>query len=327
VSRGSFAGSVRQPDAIGSDVTVLGQSLFLALLFMLLAAFPGQLFNKTLEENYEEVAGWFARGGSLAHKVRDLLARFWQRRVGLIVFVVVSAVLYGFLSPEFGPTLESGAALIGILLGLALVIAAFELPLAFFYRRRLNDRGQLRVQPLTVFVGVACVVLSRFADFQPGYLYGLVAGYVFTKQLPVRDEGRANAVTAVWMLLISLGAWLALPAAEIGLASQPLLQTAFAAGLATIFVGGLEGLLFELVPLRFLRGESVFAWHRGMWAILFLAAAFTFAHILLTPSSGYLGDTRNSPLFAAIVLFLSFGILSVLFWAYFRFRPPRPAVS
>ncbi|MEO6349692.1 MAG: FGLLP motif-containing membrane protein [Candidatus Limnocylindrales bacterium] len=311
------------PEAVGSDLAVVGQSLLLALLFLLLAAFPGQLLNKTLEENYDEVVGWLTPEGRIGTRVRALLARFWDQRVGLLLFVILSALMYGFLSPEFGPTVESAASLIGILGGLAIVIAAFELPLYFFQRRMLNDRGRLRVQPMTLVVGIACVVISRIADFQPGYLYGLVAGYVFAKELSMRDEGRANAVTAVWMLLISLGAWLALPTMEVGLAGQPLLQTLVAAALATIFVGGLEGLLFELVPLRFLRGESVFAWHRGMWAILFLAAAFTFAHILLTPTSGYLGDTRSSPLVAAVILFVAFGIVSVAFWAYFKYRPAR----
>jgi hypothetical protein len=299
---------------------VVAQSLLLALLFLLLAAFPSQLLNKTLEANYAEVSGWFAFGGRIGAAVRDGLARFWRRRSGLIVFVILSAVLYGFLSPEFGPTLESAASLIGILLGLAVVITAFEVPLVLFYRRLLNERGRLKVQPLTIFVGIACVAISRIADFQPGYLYGLVVGYVFAQSLPTRDEGRANALTGVWMLAISLVAWLALPIAETNLASQPLLDVAVSAGLATIFIGGLEGLLFELVPLRFLRGETVFAWHRGLWALLFLAAAFTFAHILLTPSTGYLGSTRTSPLLAAVILFVSFGVFSVSFWAYFRFR-------
>lgn len=302
---------------------MIGQSLLLALLFLLLAAFPSQLLNKTLEANYLEVSGWFARGGRIGTRVREALARFWQRRAGVIVFVTLSAVLYGFLSPEFGPTFESVASLIGILVGLAIVITAFEIPLLFFYRRMLNDRGRLKVQPLTIFIGIACVAISRIADFQPGYLYGLVVGYVFSQALPIREEGRANALTAVWMLSISLIAWLALPLAESNLSAVPFLSVAVAAGLATIFVGGLEGLLFELVPLRFLRGETVYAWHRGLWAVLFLAAAFTFAHILLTPATGFLGSTRTSPLLAAVILFVSFGAFSVSFWAYFRFRPPR----
>jgi hypothetical protein len=289
----------------------------------LLAAFPSQLFNKTLEENYAEVVGWFTKGGAAGVRVRDSLARFWRRRSGLIVFVVLSALLYGFLSPQFGPTVESFAALIGILAGLAIVIGAFELPLVLFQRRVNKDAGRLRVQPLTIFIGVACVVISRIADFQPGYLYGLVAAYAFARELPLREEGRANALTGVWMLGVALAAWLLLPLSEEALANTPLIQMAIAAALATIFVGGLEALLFEMVPLKFLRGDAIFAWNRLAWGFLFVTAAFTFAHILLNPANGYLGSTRNSSLFAAIVLFAGFAIISVAFWAYFRFRPPR----
>jgi hypothetical protein len=127
------------------------------------------------------------------------------------------------------------------------------------------------------------------------------------------------------MLLVALGAWLAMPFIEQSLASQPLLLMGVSAGLATIFVGGLEGLLFELVPLRFLRGEAVYQWRRSVWAILFLSAGFAFAYILLDPSHGYLGSTRISPLIPAVILFVSFGIASIVFWAYFRFRPERTA--
>jgi hypothetical protein len=127
------------------------------------------------------------------------------------------------------------------------------------------------------------------------------------------------------MMVVSLVAFFALPFVQSATASAPVLQIALAAGLATIFIGGLEGLLFELVPLRFLRGETVWAWHRAAWAILFLAAAFTFVHILLTPATGYLGSTRTSPLLAAVILFVAFGVFSVSFWAYFRYRPPKIA--
>ena len=126
------------------------------------------------------------------------------------------------------------------------------------------------------------------------------------------------------MIFVSLAAWLALPLAASGFANQPFIQIAVAAGLATIFVAGLEGLMFELVPLRFLRGESVWAWNKVLWAFLFVAAAFTFAHIMLTPAAGWFGTTKTSPLFAAVLLFVGFGIMSVLFWAYFKFRPERP---
>ena len=123
------------------------------------------------------------------------------------------------------------------------------------------------------------------------------------------------------MLAISLGGWLALPLAEDAFADQPLLDLGVAALLATVFIAGLEGLVFELLPLRFLRGQVVFEWHRGIWAALFGVSAFLFALIVIQPAAGYLGTTRTSPLIPAVILFVGFGIASVLFWGYFRFRP------
>lgn len=73
------------------------------------------------------------------------------------------------------------------------------------------------------------------------------------------------------------------------------------------------------------RGDRLFEWRRDVWAVLFLAAAFCFAYILLNPATGYLGTTRVSPLIPALILFLAFGAASVLFWGYFRFRPARAA--
>ena len=322
-SGGGLAASIRPFDELGSDSAVIAQSLLLALLFMLLAAFPGQLLNKTVEENYAEISGWFAASKGWTARVGRSLSSFWKSPVGLGLFVALSALLFGFLSPQFGLTFESVASFLGILVGLVIVIATFELPVVLVQRRRFADWGRLQVQPLTIFIAVVCVVLSRIADFQPGYLYGLVIGFEFARSLPVRQEGRSHALTAVVMLVVALSAWMLLPLAETATASIPLAQTAVAAALATIFIAGLEGMLFELVPVRFLRGQSVFAWRRAAWATLFLAAAFSFVHILLTPKSGFLGSTQTSPLLAAVILFAGFGLFSVGFWAYFRYRPSQ----
>ena len=108
-----MAGSIRPIQQLGTDPAVIGQSLLLALLFMLLAAFPGQLLNKTVEENYTEVSGWFSAGKGWVAGVGRSLSRFWQSPLGLLMFVVVSALLFGFLSPQFGPSLLVGGQLPG----------------------------------------------------------------------------------------------------------------------------------------------------------------------------------------------------------------------
>lgn len=88
---GSFAGSVPRPNQLNFDLAALGQSILLALLFLLLAAFPGQLMNKTWEENHTEIEGWLARGGKALARLRGALARFWRQPVGIAAFVILSA--------------------------------------------------------------------------------------------------------------------------------------------------------------------------------------------------------------------------------------------
>ena len=54
------------------------------------------------------------------------------------------------------------------------------------------QRSQLTVRalPATLLVGVLCVLVSRIADFQPGYLYGLIIGFFFARGV---DRARRRA--------------------------------------------------------------------------------------------------------------------------------------
>ena len=50
---------VPSPDKVSTKPIDVGGSLALAILLMLLMAFPGELFNNTFQANYDEIAGWF----------------------------------------------------------------------------------------------------------------------------------------------------------------------------------------------------------------------------------------------------------------------------
>jgi hypothetical protein len=54
-----------------------------------------------------------------------------------------------------------------------------------------------------------------------------------------------------------------------------------------------------------------------------------FVHVLLNPASGagYLADSTRTSFFTLIALLVVFALASVLFWAYFRFRPKRADAS
>ncbi len=208
-----------------------------------------------------------------------------------------------------------------MLIGIVLVTVAFALPVTWAHRRH-GDRPSLKVVPVSLLIGVACVLLSRLTDFQPGYLYGLLIGLAFARELSATEEGRATAIGAGLMLSVAFGTWLALGALPDGEAfGLVVARTA----LAALLVAGLEGVVFGLLPMRFLPGEPLYAWNRILWGGLLLVGAFAFFHILINPASGYLSDSSRTPLLTVVGLLLGFSLVSVAFWAWFRFRASSPA--
>ena len=315
----AFAASVAAPAEVSTDPIVLLQSAALAALLVFLMPFPSQLFNSTLENHEDEVRRWLRldRLGAVSGGI----GAFWGSWPGVAVFTLLAALLYGFLDPGFGFSLGSLATFLGMLAGIMLVTAAFAIPVVLAHRR-IGDSWQLKVVPVSLLIGVACVLLSRLTGFQPGYLYGLLIGMAFARELAAADEGRATALGAGVMLVVALMAWLGLGALPDGDAfGLVVLRTS----LAALMVAGLEGVVFGLLPMRFLPGESLYTWNRILWGGLLVLGAFAFFHILINPASGYLSDSSRTPLFTVLALLVGFSVVSVAFWAWFRFRPGSPA--
>ena len=193
----------------------------------------------------------------------------------------------------------------------------------------------LRAIPSALLIAVACVLVSRLTNFQPGYLYGVLGGAVFAVALDKRSEGRAEVAAAGAGLVIALLAWIAFgPVARAADGADPAFWLlSVDSFLAALFIGGLEGLLFGLIPLRFLPGSRVKAWSWIVWGALMFGVLYAFVHVLLLPESGYLGRSTAASVTVTLALFVAFGVLSGLFWLYFRLRPtaeeagaPRGAV-
>jgi hypothetical protein len=304
---------------VSTDPSVLLQSALLAALLVFLMPFPGQLFNSTLEAHEDEVRRWF-RLDRLA-RAPSRLGQVWASWPGVAAFTLVATLLYGFLDPGFGLDMGSVATFVGMLLGIILVTAAFSVP-AWTAHRRYGDRPSLKVVPISLLVGLACVLVSRLTSFQPGYLYGLLIGLAFARELSAAEEGRATAIGAGLMLVTAIGCWLALGALPAGESfGLVVLRTA----LAALMVAGLEGVVFGLLPMRFLPGEPLYAWNRVVWGGLLGVGAFAFFHVLINPTSGYLADSSRTPLLTVIALLVGFSVVSILFWAWFRFRTPVAA--
>jgi hypothetical protein len=315
---------------------MLGSTGLLALLIAFLVPFPGTLFNKNVEANYEEIQGWFGRvrgawsrlvGATLVGPlaaIRRAGSGMLGGLAGVWLCLAVTAVIYGFLSPTLGLDFDSLALLLGLFTGFAFITLAFDLPLRVYHRRRslTRDRGFLRALWLTVPVAAVCVLVSRLAEFQPGYMYGLIISIIFTSEISSRDEGMGTWLASIWLLVLSFAAWILLEVVRQE-SGSPWLQTFLETALVTFVVAGIEALAVGLLPMRFLPGHPLYHWRRSMWFPLFAFAIFGYLLILVNPVNGYLSNDSIVPMMIGLVFLVGFGVISLGTWAYFRYRPAR----
>jgi len=331
LGRSAFVDAVAGPAQVSLDPAILAQSAVLTLLVVVLLPFPSELFNRTLEENLGEIRAAFRRLPLVGRRIHDAPPAGGAaqpapagsgRLLVIAAFVLVSGLLYGLLDPDFGPDTRSLVTYAGIVVALVAVTWAAALPRRAVHRAA-GDPGHLHAVPGTLAIAAACVLVSRLAGFLPGYLYGVILGYAFARQLGVPEEGRSHALSAWWMLGLAFVAWLTLGAVR-GLGIEGSMPAAVAESvLAALVVAGIEGIVFGLVPLRFMRGEPIFRWHRWRWAALYAVGVFGFIAILINPTTGFLVPSKQTSVVSAVALFIGFGLVSVLFWGYFRFRPER----
>jgi hypothetical protein len=310
----SLVSSVPSITDLNLDPIVVATSLAVTAGVVFLVPFPAEIFNNTLAKHHDEIRRWFRR-----RRQDNEARRFWDRPAGLLVFVVVSALLFGFLDPGFGPNGDSVAVFIGLLIGVVVMTLGFALPTMVLRWAKSKEWGRLRALPVALIVGVGCVVLSRVIGFVPGYLYGIVLGLAFTRDVSEQDEAREVAVSAVVLLGVAILAWVALGAIRSG-DSAGFGSDVGQAALATITVAAFEALAIGLLPLRGMPGKTLFAHRKRWWIVIWGIAVLAFFHALVNPQSGYLAESTLVPVATTIALLVVFAAVSVGMWGFFALR-------
>lgn len=317
-------------DAFPLGVHLLLDALF-ALLAMLLITFPAQVFNRTLDEHYEDLKDLVAaRAPALV-----AIARGMRRAVtaspplSFLVVLLVGTVTACCNDPGFGWGVESARTFTSVLLAF-LVAIGVAAAVGWGYRRArgLDVSASLHAIPAGLVVAVVCVVVSRLSHFEPGYLYGVVAGVAYTTKMGHREKGHEVALASLATMLVALGAWIAWSAYERSW-SRPhqgfgvlLVDTL----LASLFVSGVVNTVINLVPLDALAGGALFKWHKGAWAATFSSATFLLATVMLSPASAS-ARTSKSPVVTTVVLFVVFGAISISFNRYMAHRSASSAAT
>jgi hypothetical protein len=317
----TFEQSVAGITDVNTDTGAIGGSLLLALLMLLIIGFAGELFNNTVENNYSVIAGWLRKGplGALRSFGGSFLG---EARIGLVAFLLLTTLVSCFVDPSFGFDLRSLGEFLGMLAGLVIVLASFKLPPMLAHKRRTGELGQLRPLPWALVIAIVFVLVSRIANLQPGYLYGIVLGAIFVKEVSPEEEGRETLYGSIWTLVAAVVGWLGLTWLHgLGIDPSGFAITLVATACAAVMVAGLEATAFGLMPLRFMPGYAVYRWNRVAWALLWGLSLFGFLHILIAPTSGYVSQLSPEAFAAALGVFAAFGAVSILTWGYFRMRP------
>ncbi len=293
--------------------------------------FPSQLFNSTYQENYADISEWWKR------RLRPVTKRIGRRadrpgratddRRVFAAVILLGSLLASLNDPTFGSTAWSLVTLLAVVLS---VVAGVSLPavVAGLYHQKRHGSAPRRLHtiPSGLAIAAGCVLFSRLAGFEPGYLYGVVAGVVFTRELPGRETGHVAALQTISSLLVCVIAWLCWapvnhaaehPGSFFGL-------VLLADFLAAFFVSGVVGTLISMLPLRLMPGYAVKQWSTAVWAGCYGLCAFVMIQVLLRPSSRP-GSPGHTPLVATVLLFVVAGAASIAFHEHFEAKKRRLA--
>ncbi|HJT38481.1 MAG TPA: FGLLP motif-containing membrane protein [Actinomycetota bacterium] len=310
----TFATALMLPAQAIKPATSIAISAAIAAAGALFLKFPANLFNTTFDENYALIVAWWARmRRRRPREDRPPQRSLVETKSAFIGVLLIGALLEGLLDPTFGWNRSSIATFIALLGGLLVTVLLVATVTAIVQRVRYGAAPAApRALLLGLLVAAGLVLLSRACGFQPGYVYGIVATVKFRRTLTKSEDGQVVAVTSIVTLIVGVAAWFAIVPvthyeAAHGLGLGIVILHNF---LAILFTSSLVALVLGLFPLTFMPGHKLRAWNPRMWWVVFTVSLGGLIQCLLRPH-----DARPSkaPLVSSVLLFVAFGVFSVLF--------------
>ena len=327
-----FQDSVPLASQISTNPKVIGTNALYALIMLLAFYFAATIFNSTVRDNYNTMRGWFKRkpkspGGSSKSTGRDKTYKTRSTSFEVLVIlgaVVITAALYAFLEPYFTHGLTFLIMFLSFVVAIGVVTFLYEGIQILLIKYRLEVPVTFRIRPIALVIAVAFVVVSVLVGFHPGLTLGFVGAYItlsargrFTKQ----QRATPILVSASFLLAITIAAFIARTPVHDALTRGSSFGLAlFDTILVSIFIIGLEGLIFALLPIVFLDGHKIAQWSKVLWGIVFGLTAFAFFHIVINKDKDITKAIQNSNLWLMVGIIVFFFLVSISLWLYFWIR-------
>jgi hypothetical protein len=321
---------------VSTDPKVIATNLLLAIILLLTMFTSTQLFNDALDDHRKEVDSFLAGLMAPFRRAIGPLHQVWLglvetehilvRLASPIAVLVLIGLVYLLDEPGVGANEKTIVLLLSLLIGTAVITYVYEGGQVLFARHRLGINGSVRVFPFAVVMALATVAVSRLANLQPTVIYGFVAGATITAPIALqrRDVAHTLLFPALVLFGIAMGAWALL---------SPLRDVAsngdwwsFLPGeiAAMLFISGIEGLVFSMLPIRFTDGSKIMAWNKLAWVLAFGVPLFLFCWVILNPAAKSFDAMLTGRVLMVCSVVAAYAAIGVFTWSYFHFRH-RPA--
>jgi hypothetical protein len=244
----------------------------------------------------------------------------------VLIVLLLSGLIYGFLSPDFGLNIKSLFLFIALVIGLGFATYLQEGGTTLLAVRRYKAASSVRIFGAGIVVAIVCVLASRIAGLQPGFVYGFIASSVLLTPIALTRRSSASLVIvpSIALLIASILAWLAMGPLSAALQRDNSWINLLALTVASAtMVAGIEGVWYSMLPLTFMDGAVVWRWSRPAWIAIFGVTTFLFWQLIINQYSAYLEAFKQPTVLAILLILAVYGTLTVVTWLYFRNRRRR----
>lgn len=294
------------------DPSLLAGAALAGLALLLLVAFPAELLNSTLSEQYSRFSRRIPKAPWLG-RFTDWLER--SPFLAAIAVTVAAAVIFGFADPGFG--FEVTSLRVVLACAIALFIVGY---LASWIAGRLIDRrwqlgSVMELKPLGLVLAALGVLASRLLDFSPGFLIGLLIGIGLVGRTTAAQQAKATLVQAGVVFALALVGWIGYSILSATVPPDSFAVTLAFDTLAAVTTEGLTALFIGLLPLKFLDGAAIFAHSKVVWAVSYAVVAAAFVLVVIPSAWGQ----PDGSLWLWVAVVGGFAFVAIGVYLYFRF--------
>jgi hypothetical protein len=283
-------------------------------------ALPTQLLNGAVEKGSDRIAPLLAKVTVFdrfkrapdAPQAEPRVARKYPGLLPALAGVLAAALISSFVDPAFGFDPASLRAFASVVLAFSVeVVAGWFVVIWAVRRARPDAAASISFVPATLLVVLATVIFSRVTGFEPGIVFGLVAGVAFGVSLATAERARAALVGVGFSFAVAIVSWLGYTALA-GVGDAGALVVFARETLAALTIAGIAAVPLALVPLRGLIGHELWSWNRLVWAGAYALGVLAFFLVLMPLPLSW--ETVQTSLVSWITLYLIYAALAVGLW-------------